>query len=1054
MIAEQSMRAAGCGGEAEPVLSVVLTTRNDDHGGDALARMRRCFLGILAQAEKFKLRTELIIVEWNPPEDRPRLTTAIDWPQGHPYCCVRVIEVPHALHMQMKYCKGMNLYQMIGKNVGIRRARGRYIVCTCMDILFSNELFAFLASGQLAPNVLYRVDRLDVKNEVPEAALDLQLEYCATHVTQPMTKSKDHLLHFNACGDFQLMARENWQAVRGYPEYDLFSWHLDSLLNANAHYGGAPEKVLPQPMCVYHAEHHWGESVVEKEKIGDLWKRLEKQRVPRIDNNALGVLLIIMQREQRSLICNAPDWGMARVCLPETYAVRPAWYPPVSPAAPDPEAAGPEPYLTGTELPEAGRTELQRAQTLMKARRYDEAEQLLQVIWREYPDAPDIACALTQVLMRQNRTAEGMTLLQSAQEKAPDHYDVTWQLGQYQWAPHRVLPIKDALLLMKSVVASYERFLIRHPEQEVLAQAILSGYEEISLFEKRLMRLKIAQTLLSSPLERVIEAYTRELREDFWKIIHLGLKTVALTEWEETFAASLRSSLRTGIVAAPHCYLAAMLYLPPQQLAEHLVLDDVPEWLLDDWWRVLILPQPVFLVQEDIEEYGAFFCKLISDLQARISAGVLSEGWRARVQLFLERADLSPLLLRDSFPADCYRNFEDVTRQFLGVPVEPGARAGSAAPVRLGVLLDNIYPNSSDNCSDVPAACFSIEMPMARALLSAFNRRKVEVFIYTPSFSFPEKFKQDPYESFYPFAKVCRYLPAEFAEQVRILREDNLDVLLHGPSLLEKGWHIALMSCRPARKQVVFGCGVGDPGLSQLNGVITGVREAAASDKCITHPGSGLCFAVASENKRLEKIVTRARPKEAVFVSLTYFRRIPPLMLEIWGRILAQAPAATLALHVFDETANLACAKKAFLDILYRTLARHGVSKNRIILAPILDFEERILSLLQVADVFLDSTPRGDPFWLAQALRLGIPSVVYEGESTLSRRDADMMREVGLTDGIVSGPEAYVDYAVRLAEDSGLRQQQREAILSAMAAQPAFLNPSALPHEFERRFLR
>src|SRR5262249_12417724 len=33
-------------------------------------------------------------------------------------------------------------------------------------------------------------------------------------------------LHTNACGDFTLLAREDWARLRGYAEWPIFSWHL------------------------------------------------------------------------------------------------------------------------------------------------------------------------------------------------------------------------------------------------------------------------------------------------------------------------------------------------------------------------------------------------------------------------------------------------------------------------------------------------------------------------------------------------------------------------------------------------------------------------------------------------------------------------------------------------------------------------------------------------------------------------------------------------------------------------------------------------------------
>ena len=42
---------------------------------------------------------------------------------------------------------------MIAKNVGIRRARGRFMLATNIDIIFSNELVDWLASGPLEPQL-------------------------------------------------------------------------------------------------------------------------------------------------------------------------------------------------------------------------------------------------------------------------------------------------------------------------------------------------------------------------------------------------------------------------------------------------------------------------------------------------------------------------------------------------------------------------------------------------------------------------------------------------------------------------------------------------------------------------------------------------------------------------------------------------------------------------------------------------------------------------------------------------------------------------------------
>ncbi|MGH9645295.1 MAG: hypothetical protein ACRD4E_00640, partial [Bryobacteraceae bacterium] len=168
---------------AEPYLSLVVATRNDDHGENLMGRTQIFLDGWLTQARRYNISSELIFVEWNPPTDRPPLADALRWPADLGPCTVRFIEVPGELHQRYQHGAGLPLYQMIGKNVGIRRARGRFILATNIDILFSNELAEFLGARQLGVNRLYRVDRYDAMSDVPaDAPLDEQLAYCRTHL--------------------------------------------------------------------------------------------------------------------------------------------------------------------------------------------------------------------------------------------------------------------------------------------------------------------------------------------------------------------------------------------------------------------------------------------------------------------------------------------------------------------------------------------------------------------------------------------------------------------------------------------------------------------------------------------------------------------------------------------------------------------------------------------------------------------------------------------------------------------------------------------------------
>jgi len=539
----------------EPYLSLVVTARNDDHGGNLLGRMQIFVDGWLAQARRYKIPSELIIVEWNPPADRLPLAEALKWSENAGPCAVRIIEVPREIHSRFKHAESLPLYQMIAKNVGIRRARGRFILATNIDILFSDELAAFIGEQKLSMDRMYRIDRHDAMSDVPTGApIGEQLAYCRNHLirvnrregtfevtpegnpvlssidvapadsgilpgsgwfspeqfgpvgcfrwaqesaeillTTPRdgsslvvdvepgpatggrpldlnveTESGQHLarvtiesrtrlrlalpapmperiwlrasgafasvnsnprtlcfrafqmfweagqsagptrveapppaenvrgawrslqyliakladggplvpvtipvsprlgrwlkayvdhrgltgmilgrkrlapaptasaalelveifrspefLHTNGCGDFTLLARERWFDLRGYPEFDVFSMNIDSVFCLAAHYGGAREEVLTDPMRIYHIEHGTG-SGWTPEGQKKLFERISAKGIPILDNEEVLQWGAQMRRLNSPIIFNHENWGLPDLELRETIPVRPA----------------------------------------------------------------------------------------------------------------------------------------------------------------------------------------------------------------------------------------------------------------------------------------------------------------------------------------------------------------------------------------------------------------------------------------------------------------------------------------------------------------------------------------------------------------------------------------------------------------------------------------------------------------------------------------------------------------------------------------------------------
>ena len=320
-----------------PYISFVVVARNDNYGGDFLHRINVFVKVLLTLCEKYKLPSELIIVEWNPPEDRARLKDAISWPDiQRKHCQIRIIEVPNEIHKKLPNPNKLPLFEYIGKNVGVRRGNGEYILSTNPDVIFSEEVIKFLAERKLSAKCFYRIDRYDVKSPVPfDIPVEKQLKYCVKNIVRVLGywdcydnklnekfnlyrslralagHLKRKLLfypfappHRNASGDFFVMHRDHWEALKGYPEFKGLPHHIDSYMVNMALFYGVRQVILGSPLRIYHMDHGRPEG-------GKPW-------LPELRSNYQR-----MMKERQPIIINEEIWALGRHELPETLIVFP-----------------------------------------------------------------------------------------------------------------------------------------------------------------------------------------------------------------------------------------------------------------------------------------------------------------------------------------------------------------------------------------------------------------------------------------------------------------------------------------------------------------------------------------------------------------------------------------------------------------------------------------------------------------------------------------------------------------------------------------------------------
>jgi GT2 family glycosyltransferase len=130
-------------------------------------------------------------------------------------------------------------------------------------------------------------------------------------------------VHSNACGDFTLLSRTDWERVGGYAELEMFSLHLDSLLLYEAHYTGIRHHVLPG--AVYHLEHSMGFKP-DTESLRSLTERIDSASIPQVSNDLFMEWVLEMYHRRAPMRMNEAGWGFPGETLAETdpYAPAPA----------------------------------------------------------------------------------------------------------------------------------------------------------------------------------------------------------------------------------------------------------------------------------------------------------------------------------------------------------------------------------------------------------------------------------------------------------------------------------------------------------------------------------------------------------------------------------------------------------------------------------------------------------------------------------------------------------------------------------------------------------
>lgn len=274
------------------MITITWVSRNDDHGGNLIPRIQASLDSLVEYRDMFGLDVEVAFVEWNPPTDTLSLRQVLSFPDNFP---LRWYIVPPELHQKFQNWERFTLWNHIGTNVGMRRAKGNWVLATTHDIIFSKQMAQILAKEEFSSSCFYRAVRVDGHTNLKQ---DLSTEERIRQMVQNVIRIKSPSnggLFFRACGDFILMSREKWHSIRGYTEWPVLGMYFDGLLLCRAYAGGMKQGILhPQ---IYHMEHSG--------RGQDLLKDL-----PHMSHDSYKRLRNKILQTKKTIKVNTPNWGL------------------------------------------------------------------------------------------------------------------------------------------------------------------------------------------------------------------------------------------------------------------------------------------------------------------------------------------------------------------------------------------------------------------------------------------------------------------------------------------------------------------------------------------------------------------------------------------------------------------------------------------------------------------------------------------------------------------------------------------------------------------------
>lgn len=609
-------------------------------------------------------------------------------------------------------------------------------------------------------------------------------------------------------------------------------------------------------------------------------------------------------------------------------------------------------------FPEA---ENNRGAVLLALRRPDEAVAAFERAMALRPNYIEPAINCAAALIRLNQAAEAETLLRGLADRAPRHAKLWLNLG------NALAEQGDSV----GAVPAFQKAIDCDPRYAEAYANLANAYRQVGDFPlaeeslRKALKLKPKLSIAHAVLARVLEDQGRadEARDHFDQAIAHDPQSA------EAYFHLANAVRETGNVTEAIALLKKAIDLDPLHTSSYNNLGIIH---LD------------MSLQDEAAEFYRLGLEVDSHATSMHSNALMAMHYDPRLsrqQIFdahrewnaIHAAPIAPL-------AEPFRNVRTTGR-----PLRVGFMSGSFRRHPVGY--------------------------MTLAALEAVDPAELELVYYntaTDSDDFTGRFKAT--------AKLWRSIAGQTDRDVaRMIRRDRIDILvdLSGHSGRNR---LLVLPCRAAPVQVKWVGGLFNTlGMDCVDYLLTDVNETPeGEEEWYTEKLYRMPHGYVSYLPPLKFSDVRPPPALATgrvtFGCLNNITKINAEIASVWARILNGLPDSRLILKskwLRDETTR---------QVVIDRFAAVGVAADRLGLRPNSPHAE-LLDTYHEIDIALDPWPYSGGLTTCEAMWMGVPVISWPGPTFAGRHSVSHLRNVGLDDWVVDGPDAYVALALARAAD-------------------------------------